>query len=503
MKGIVIGGGCAGLAAAAFLAKAGHDAIVLEQHTRPGGYWSSYVRGGVVFDHGPHWTIRPERINQTLIDLGVKPISFSPLKTQARYMLLADEEVELILSKDRYAIESAIMKNFPTAREESIRRLFDESLRLEAELDQAPTISPELMPLPAKVGSGLRALMKMRRVLKYARMPATAFLSELFPGPDLEGLRTILHMIAPAEGMPALGVMVFLAFALGGKSFRPDGGAQKVSDALAQAVEANGGEIRYSSKVQRILAHGGRVTGVELADGTTIESPYVVSGVDAHQMYYQLLDPALMPADFKAKLDSYPISPTSVTVSVVTDIDPSSFGFDDTDVFVTSSPKMEKLFSLNDPGNGVFHIGFPPYRTVDAKAGVHGIQVVSYASFDYNNNWLTGPGFQRGEAYRALKSQYADKLLEQVERLIPGLRDHALFLDVATPITMYRYTLNYQGAQNGWSYSRVENWDKEVPFVGGLYHVGHWTGPSGIHGGLNSGYTAAQLIIHKFQKKLT
>jgi len=500
VKGVVIGGGCAGLAAAAFLAKAGHDVIVFEQHTRPGGYWSSYVRGGVVFDHGPHWTIRPERINQTLSDLGAKPISFTPLNAIGRYMLLANDGVDLVISKDRQAIESAIMQKFPTARKESIKQLFEESLRLEAELDQAPTTSPELMSWPAKVGSALKALMKMRRVLKYSRMPATAFLSELFPGPDLEGLRTMLHMIAPAEGMPALGVMVFLAFALSGKAFRPEGGTQKVSDALAQAAEANGAEIRYSHKVQRIHTQDGRVTGVELSDGSTIESSYVVSGVDAHQMYYQLLDPSLMPADFKAKLDSFPVSDTYFTASVVTDLDPATFGFDDTDVFVAPSPHLETMFTPNDPETGFFGVCFPPYRVPAARPGVHGIQILSRASFDYNNHWLTGPGFQRGEAYQALKSQYARKLLKQAERLVPGLSDHVLFLDVATPITMYRYTLNYQGAANGWSYSRVENWNKEIPFAKGLYHVGHWTGPSGIHGGLNSAYTAAQLIIRKFRK---
>ena len=85
------------------------------------------------------------------------------------------------------------------------------------------------------------------------------------------------------------------------------------------------------------------------------------------------------------------------------------------------------------------------------------------------------------------------------ERAIPGLRDHILELDLATPITMHRYTLNHMGAANGWSYSRVENWKKEVPFVKGLYHVGHWTGPSGIHGCIGSGSTAAKLILRRYK----
>ena len=56
---IVIGGGIAGLSCAAYLASAGKRALLFEQHFQPGGYWTSFVRHGVVFDITPHWTIAP------------------------------------------------------------------------------------------------------------------------------------------------------------------------------------------------------------------------------------------------------------------------------------------------------------------------------------------------------------------------------------------------------------------------------------------------------------
>ena len=121
-KGVVIGGGCAGLAAAAFLAKGGHEITVYEQHTAPGGYWASFKRGGFIFDIGPHWTIMPERIAQTFTELGVEPARFERMDTIGHYTL-PEEGFDLVLARDRKAIEDAIARSFPTARMESVREL--------------------------------------------------------------------------------------------------------------------------------------------------------------------------------------------------------------------------------------------------------------------------------------------------------------------------------------------------------------------------------------------
>ena len=59
---IVIGGGIAGLSAAAHLAKAGKKVVLFEQHDKPGGYYTSFVRDGIIFDITAHWTVAHERV---------------------------------------------------------------------------------------------------------------------------------------------------------------------------------------------------------------------------------------------------------------------------------------------------------------------------------------------------------------------------------------------------------------------------------------------------------
>ncbi|MGO1317255.1 MAG: phytoene desaturase family protein, partial [Cellulomonadaceae bacterium] len=57
---VVIGGGIAGLASAALLARAGYDVEVLEQRATVGGRAGSWESQGFRFDTGPSWYLMPE-----------------------------------------------------------------------------------------------------------------------------------------------------------------------------------------------------------------------------------------------------------------------------------------------------------------------------------------------------------------------------------------------------------------------------------------------------------
>ena len=57
---IVIGGGIAGLATAALLAREGHKVTLLEQHAEVGGRAGTWERDGFRFDTGPSWYLMPE-----------------------------------------------------------------------------------------------------------------------------------------------------------------------------------------------------------------------------------------------------------------------------------------------------------------------------------------------------------------------------------------------------------------------------------------------------------
>ena len=88
-----------------------------------------------------------------------------------------------------------------------------------------------------------------------------------------------------------------------------------------------------------------------------------------------------------------------------------------------------------------------------------------------------------------------------LEQHVPGIRNRVAFFEASTPQTLYRYTLNYEGANYGWAPTQAQLFDpdfRQKSPVQGLYLTGHWTAQThGIPGVAYLGYTTAKLILSR------
>lgn len=491
---IVIGAGLSGLTCAAYLAKAGKKVAVFERHSRPGGYCVSFVRKGIQFDPGPHWVGNPDKIGGILKDVGACPVGFTPRRCMFR-ALGPKEGADIVLTKNDDDLIESILKSFPTAKRDSIVKMIKASRTVGRELSSLPQVNPGLQLPLSKLLSTVTIPFKLVNTMRYATVTMEKYLESLFPGEELADLRSALHMLVPMPNMPAVALLMYMRFGLDETSFAVDGGVQAIPDSLADAVIKNGGHIYYSKTVRHIKTKDGRACGVALDDGSEYDSDAVIAAMDSHETYYELLDPALMPEGFKKRLDTTPVSSAAFTVSLVTDLDPSGLAFKDADNFVSAPVPGNELFTTTDPEKIPIRLSFPtaldPGRRTNGS-GLHAVQIMTMLPFDYENNWRTGLGFERGDEYRKLKSEYAMTLVRRVEKQLPGLSGHIIAMDVATPITYYRYTLNYKASGMGWA--DFKPWEQRVPFVKGLYQAGMWAGSGGVDGAMVSGKNAAELV---------
>jgi len=126
----------------------------------------------------------------------------------------------------------------------------------------------------------------------------------------------------------------------------------------------------------------------------------------------------------------------------------------------------------------------------------HILNVLINVPYHYQGNWGGGDVGR----YRHIKEEFSQKILHQLEtKLIPGLRNHLLFIEAATPLTLERYTGNEMGAMYGLASTPQQIGNGRPPNqtpIPGLFEVGHYTRPShGIIGTSLSGSFAAKAIL--------
>jgi phytoene dehydrogenase-like protein len=93
------------------------------------------------------------------------------------------------------------------------------------------------------------------------------------------------------------------------------------------------------------------------------------------------------------------------------------------------------------------------------------------------------PGRKRGKAYKKLKKRLTAQLLQRMSRAlgIADLERHVEVLELATPVTLERYTSNRGGAYAGWKYSanQAQSFFSQRSPVENLFLCGHWVSPGG------------------------
>ena len=102
---------------------------------------------------------------------------------------------------------------------------------------------------------------------------------------------------------------------------------------------------------------------------------------------------------------------------------------------------------------------------------------------------------ERGDEYGAAKDAVAREVIQRLNQRFPGLADQVEVVDVATPVTFHRYTLNWQGSFEGWLATPL-NWleriRKTLPGLRNFYMAGQWVE---IGGGLPSAAFSGRHVI--------
>lgn len=249
-----------------------------------------------------------------------------------------------------------------------------------------------------------------------------------------------------------------------------------MSQAVAEAIRAHGGTILLGKKVTKILLRDGAAYGIQLADGSTFRARVILSNADARVTFRELVGLEHLPGKFAHQVQA--LQPTTSVFAVFLALD--------------YEPPIAPVTMYHAP-NGL-GLGFALPSKVDpslAPPGHHVLTVMTLLPQPEAAAWD-----RAAPDYKARKAAFADEIIRQAETLLPGLCDHIIARDAATPATVTRYTGHPDGAIYG-AVLGNERLPQQAP-IRNLYLVGAsaWPG-NGVEAVVISGISAANMICRQ------
>ena len=473
---IIIGAGVAGLAAACYGQMNGYRTQVFELHALPGGLCTSWRRRGYTFDGCIHWLPGAgpgSSLHHLWEELG---------GVQGRPMVYHEEFVRFqgpdgksfVIYTDIDRLERH-MKTLSPADAGLIEE-YAQAARLftRLELFALPVLkwwetAFEVLPLAP-------ALVKWGRITMrdYAARFSDRFLRQVFP---------LIHDYPP---LPMAAHLANLGDWHNQNAGWPIGGSMSFSQAVARRYLDLGGEIRYRSRVDKVLVEDNRAVGVRLADGTEHRADLVISAADGRATIFDMLEGRYTNKRIREYYAAAPISEQlGIHVSLGVARDQSNESHTVTYLLeqpVTIAGEARERLTVR-------HYCFDPSMAPPGKSVVK-------LMLDSNYAYWKSMCDERGR-YDAEKQLIADAVIEQLETRFPGLTEQIEVVDVATPMTIERYTGNWQGHQ-AWFSPRntvgvmLKGLSRTLPGLENFFMVGQWAGAAG---GLSVVATSARKLI--------
>ncbi len=330
---IVIGAGHNGLTAAAYLARAGLDVVVVERNPYIGGATvSRELHPGFTYSNCSYVSslMRPEIMRE--LELSKHGLQIIPFEGS---VTMTHEGGYLASYSDHDMNRREIARH--SARDaEAYDRFVLETAR------QCRFIKPYLMQTPPDPATfkwrDIKGMIDLGRAfhdlgeeamydtLRFWTMSCTDFLEQYFETEVIKAHKAGSSIIGTALGPSSPGsAYVLLHHYMGevdgniGAWGLARGGMGAIADALAQAFLAAGGELRTEAGVAQVIVNNGKAVGVALEDGTEVRGRRVVSNMDVKRTFLKAVDPKDLPEDFLRQVRNFKIRGSSGKLNIALD----------------------------------------------------------------------------------------------------------------------------------------------------------------------------------------
>ena len=444
-KVVIVGAGVGGLTTAAVLARQGIDVTVLESHIYPGGCAGTFYHQGYRFEAGA--TLAGGFYPGGPMDLlaqatGISSWPAHPSTDVMQVHLPDGTRLTRYGDERRWAERQRVFGDqtepFFRWQEQTADALWDLALRGPAWPPQSPREGARLLAaggawLADRLGAG--AGMHLPSLAIDAFAPVSRHLT---------GASDRLRLFVDGQLLIAAQTTSQYANALYGASaldlprrgvVHLEGGIGGLSEALASALQRNGGEICYRQEVSHIRTEGGRPVAVRTQKGLEIEAdrvvvnlpPWNIAGLLGEKAPRRLKKLSHQPEDGWGAFTVY----LGVNGAVI-----------------PNNASLHHQVLVGRPlgeGNSIFISVSPDWDKGRAPQGMRALTLSTHTELA---SWWEL--FQQDRsAYEARKEEMAWQMVAVAERTIPDLREAIHLCKPGTPVTFQRFTRRRWGWVGG------------------------------------------------------
>ena len=492
---IVVGSGPNGLAAAAYLARAGLSVMVLEAQGTPGGAVRTreVTLPGFHHDLGaaffPFGEISPALIP---LNLGGAGLVWKHLPIDSAHP--GSDGTCASISRDLETSMASFGEDGPAWRKIALWHRRTRDRMLDALLSTLPALGPMLRFGP----------LNLLRLARVAISSGRGYASSQF---RTEAARRVipglaLHTdIGPDDPMGAVVGFVLALLASSGGFGVPEGGASAITKALIRRVEERGGALRCGVRVRKILVRGGRAVAVLTTAGEEIEARHaIVADVAAPTLYRSLLDESVVPPRVLAAMKTFRQGFGTFKMDWALD-GPVPWTHED----CTRASVVHAGDSLDDLARFTLEVR-------DGKLPSHPYMVIgqqsladpSRAPAGQHTLWAyTRVPAKAPDGWAHERDGFADRLESRIEELAPGFKKRILARAIFSPEDLEAMNENLIGGDLSGGSAAIRHqlffrpvfpWFRYRTPVKRLYLGSSYTHPgAGVHGAC--GRNAAQMVL--------
>lgn len=459
---LIIGAGIAGLSTGCYAAMNGYSVQVYEMGAVPGGVCASWRRKEYLFDHCLHWVLGSSKGNTMyplFEELGV--MSEVEFYHTDRFRSIEGYGKKVIVYTDIGKLEKELISAFP-----------HEAGPLHKMMKLVRFYTKFSPPMDADFGNfGFRDIMKMLpympSFLRLKNISIEAYFEKHFKDPLL---RDFLFRMFPVKDLPAIMVIMPLAYFHNRQGGYPLGGSLHLARAIEKRLTGLGGRIAYNKKIDKILIEDGKAVGVQLEGGERVSADFVVSACDGRSTLYDMLEGRYLTPEIEEMYAHPSLWPPIISISLGVNRDLSG------EVELNCIKLERPLDVCGRPLDWLYYTHYCQ-DTAFAPKGKSVIAIQIETDYAY---WKAL--YEDKTAYAAEKEKVLALCIAELGKYLSGIREQIEVTDVATPVTWERYTGNWQASYEGWL-PNVKLFGRflprELPGLKDFYMTGQWLFPGG------------------------